>query len=200
MTQAHVKSTEEIPLVNDLKGFLETHVVNDACMLRSAPTRNQLIMLTELEYETALILFYSKWYALKGCKDMMPPVRIPLNSELLLHSHTHGDKEAEKEYAIPSILDFRNAGQHTKNLIVSPLGITQFWAVLDARGKDYIEAAIFAMTPAYDEDDINAYLDFLNLAGAKYVIYAWEDVDEKRLNALLRPEQAQQVPLRSDRQ
>jgi hypothetical protein len=146
--------------------------------LRKAPNINFLKWLPKIPNETGLVYQDPRWFVIKASELGVPKWIMPENSDILLHSHPH-DKNAE---AIPSMRDFLNSSPYAKTFSVSKKGITEYKAI-NHSAKEYLQRQI-VRGKTFSEHKIQDYLDFLGEILARFKVYPWKELDNKRLAIL----------------
>lgn len=178
--------SNEPPIVDPKEFLIMPFQRLEVGRLAAMPDIELLRWLPTIENETGLVLQEPNWYIIKGSAMGIPSWIMPSNSDVLLHSHPFDEGDKKNEGSIPSLGDFFHSSQTAKNLIVSFLGITQYWSVKDYAGKRALEAEISAFSPRFlKRESMARYLRFLDDIGARYEIYPWDQVDEQELRKLL---------------
>ncbi len=182
----HSRASDKPPLVNPeefLTGPLRFKVgvfpqeLDIFGRLEKAPDAPLLRWLTTLENITGLFLWGSDWYVVRG-SWYIPSANMPDRSKVLLHSHPSFGPDAQDVWlSVPDSHDFYNSSPTSKNLIVTPAGITECWPVEDPEGKRDLETEVkYAFSPRFvTRDSIPEYLKFLEEIHARYEIHPWDE-------------------------
>lgn len=171
----------------DLRRYLEKPFERlDVIQIDRQPDLELLKWLPSLVNETGLYFMEGKWFVVKASELGIPSWLLPLGADILIHSH-EATEDIRDDGSIPSIRDYLNCSPKAENLIVSNLGITQYWRPETNEQFQKLEWA--------DERglflnivELQAYLNFLESLKLKYIIIPWEEIDEEKLMLMLKKE------------
>ncbi len=176
----------ENDFISDPKSFFEkpfTHL--ESGILPASPSIDLLKILPTFINEAGIVHIKDKWYGLKGSEMGIPSWMIPSSSDIFIHSHTISPREDEAPGYIPSLRDYRNCSPHTRNLIVSAQGITEYLPVQGWDNVRRLEGEIYS--GRMDQAPVPEYLRFLGDIEARFKLTTWNAIDEKKLTVLLAP-------------
>ena len=174
--------SNEPPIVKPKEFLLKPFERLNVGELKKPPNINFLKWLPKIPDETGLVYQEPRWFVIKASDFGVPKWMMPENSDILLHSHPHEKGGIKNAEAIPGMEDFYNCFSFTKNFIVSKKGITKYRAV-NSSAREYLKREI-DRGRTFNEHKIQDYLSFLDDIFARFKVYPWAELDNKKLGAL----------------
>ena len=177
-----VEREKNDPPIVDPKPFLEKPFTRiEIGLMPEKPTIDFLRWLTTISNETGLVYVKPKWAVIKSSEIGIPGWTMPHHSDILLHSHPQEDDEF-----LPSSRDFLNCSPTSKNFLVSPQGLTQFYALENPKHHRDIDM-YFRKEDRFikkQHDRIFEHLSFLESVDARYTITQWDQLNQEKLDSL----------------
>ncbi len=153
--------------------------------LSFAPSITFLKHLYTLPFETGLVKQHG-WFLIKGLQDEVDMRNAPPNTSVYIHSHClDGYTDISIPYSVPSPEDWLTCSQTGNNLIVSSMGITEFWTPNTDFAKNLFDKALKIADSEWSE----RYLTLLSGIGALslFETIPWDLVNEQVLEELFNP-------------
>jgi len=168
--------------------------------LAQPPDVELLKYLPTLPDETGLVYQKPRWFVIKASSLGVPSWIMPGKSDILLHSHPMSEPQWAKDKTIefldrlaikdfgewdnslPSEFDFGNCSETAKNFLVSIKGITQYWPIFSDNQR--LDVGNIQRRFGGKILRVKEYLSFLTEIGARYVVYPWKELDDKKLETL----------------
>lgn len=110
----------------------------------------------------------------------------PDDADIWLHSHPAWENAPSDalDRSLPSTADFAYCLETAKNFIVSEKGIAQYWPVV-REGKRLERVDLNTIIRSMNTGDTNGeYLRFLREAGARFILYPWQELTDDKLTEL----------------
>jgi hypothetical protein len=159
----------------------------DSTRLSSGPTIDLLKWSPTLPDEAGFVLRNGVWILIKGGKEGIPSYLIPPDSDVFIHSHPEEPDESTYPSFIPSVRDYLNAWAGIRNFVTSVHGLTRFWGITNPDTKKELEAEVVhrwrPRTQGATGETLTAYYKEI---GARFELTSWQDMDEGKLQALLK--------------
>lgn len=195
-------SLETVDSQEEAKHFLEAEPNHyyESRILGFIPNIPFLKSTPELPFEIGLYLHQSVWILIRG-HEFINDAFIPKFSNPKIHSHFSDDTDG----SVPSVNDFNIISnpykppfisgrpyipplkEITKNIIVSDKGMTEYWPITDDGNRRIIAAEVYRPDNRFGPGTEKEYLVFLAQIEAHYQLHNWDNLDEEKLNQLLKP-------------
>lgn len=176
------------PHVIDPQEFLARPKGVEIGRLPFTPDIKLLRWLPTLDNEVGLVFQKSNWYIIKSIGLTVPTWPLSEESDIRIHSHpapqSGGGQDDEHDF-VPSHPDLLNCSALGKEFIVSREGITQYWPIQDAEGRQALKQGLERHKPGNLQPTAEEHLDLLKRVNARYNLNSWEDLSEEKLRDIL---------------
>ncbi len=153
----------------------------DALIIPTAPSLPLLKWSTSLPDYSGFALYNQTWFAIKGDDEGIPPFWVPRQSNTFLYSIPSGH---QTDTSHPSPQTLLSASVDTRNFLVSPYGLTRYYAAQGEQRKVLL-AELERFTKHKSPEVQIDYQHLLKHLEIKYHRVPWHILTEDLYRALL---------------